>query len=107
MMVALRGLGAARGLPVRALPVLGAAQDFPDARRSDHAPFWDLGLPAVMLTDTAELRTPHYHAASDTPDRLDYDFLARATHTTLDLVGALLTAGPSLKGSGEAPGSSP
>lgn len=107
MMVALRSLGAARGLPVRALPILGEGQDFPHARRSDHAPFWDLGLPAVMLTDTAELRTPHYHAVTDTPDRLDYDFLTRTTKTALDLVGALLAEGPSLKGSGAAPGSSP
>jgi hypothetical protein len=44
--------------------------------RSDHVPFWDAGLPAVQITDTANLRNPHYHAASDTPETLDYDRLA-------------------------------
>jgi hypothetical protein len=44
--------------------------------RSDHVPFWDAGLPAVQITDTADLRNPHYHAASDTPASLDYDRLA-------------------------------
>jgi len=107
LMAAVRDLGAARGLPVRALPVLGAGQDFPHARRSDHAPFWDIGLPAVMLTDTAELRTPHYHAVTDTPDRLDTEFFTRATHTILDVVGALLTEGPTLRAPATAPGSSP
>jgi hypothetical protein len=30
-----------------------------------------------MVTDTAFLRNPHYHLPSDTPDTLNYDFLAR------------------------------
>jgi hypothetical protein len=33
---------------------------------SDHAPFWRHGWPAVMVTDTAPFRNPHYHEASDT-----------------------------------------
>ena len=44
---------------------------------SDHASFWEAGLPALMITDTALYRYPHYHSASDTPDKLDYDRLAR------------------------------
>jgi Zn-dependent M28 family amino/carboxypeptidase len=55
--------------------------------RSDHAPFWRAGLPALMWTDTAEFRNPHYHRATDTPETLDYDFLAGVTkllvHTVL------------------------
>lgn len=47
----------------------------PDTRRSDHAPFWDHGYKAIMVTDTANLRNPHYHRASDTLDTLDLDFL--------------------------------
>ncbi|MEO0801666.1 MAG: M28 family peptidase [Cyanobacteria bacterium J06642_2] len=47
----------------------------PDTRRSDHAPFWDRGYPALMLTDTANLRNPHYHRASDRLETLDLDFL--------------------------------
>ncbi len=40
---------------------------------SDHASFWNEGYPAVMLTDTALFRNPHYHRATDLPDRLDYE----------------------------------
>jgi len=58
---------------------------FKDLRRSDHAPFWDVGYPAFMWTDTSEFRNPHYHQPSDTPETLDYDFLAK--------VAKLLVAG--------------
>lgn len=51
----------------------------PDVRRSDNARLWDLGYPCLLVTDTADLRNPHYHSASDTPETLDYVFLARAT----------------------------
>jgi Zn-dependent M28 family amino/carboxypeptidase len=47
--------------------------------RSDHAPFWREGIPALMWTDTAEFRNPHYHRPTDTPETLDYDFLAGVT----------------------------
>lgn len=47
----------------------------PDTRRSDHAPFWDQGYRAILVTDTANLRNPHYHQASDRLDTLDLDFL--------------------------------
>jgi aminopeptidase YwaD len=47
----------------------------PDTRRSDHASFWDLGYPAVMITDTATMRNPHYHRPSDRIDTLDLVFL--------------------------------
>jgi Zn-dependent M28 family amino/carboxypeptidase len=44
---------------------------------SDHWSFWQEGFAAVMVTDTALFRYPHYHASTDTPDRLDYQRLAR------------------------------
>ena len=44
---------------------------------SDHWSYWQQGWPAVMLTDTAVFRYPHYHEPSDTPDKLDYERLAR------------------------------
>lgn len=47
----------------------------PATRLSDHSPFWDAGYPAVMVTDTAFLRNPHYHKPSDTLETLDQDFL--------------------------------
>jgi hypothetical protein len=64
----------------------------PDVRRSDHARFWDEGYPALLLTDTAELRNPHYHRASDTPETLDYEFLARGTETVVRCVLDLATS---------------
>jgi len=48
----------------------------PETRSSDHAPFWDAGYRAVMVTDTAHLRNPHYHQPSDRLETLDLDFLA-------------------------------
>lgn len=47
---------------------------------SDHWSFWQAGFPAVMVTDTAFFRYPHYHLESDTPDRLDYARIARVVH---------------------------
>jgi aminopeptidase YwaD len=57
---------------------------FADMRRSDHAPFWDAGWPAVMLTDTTEFRSPHYHRPGDTPETLDGAFLARAAAVAVE-----------------------
>jgi hypothetical protein len=57
---------------------------------SDHWSFWQIGVPAVMITDTAPFRNPHYHTASDTPDTLDYDRLARVTSGLEAVVRALV-----------------
>jgi hypothetical protein len=46
----------------------------PDLRRSDHAPFWEAGVPAVIAGDTADFRTPHYHQPSDRIATLDLEF---------------------------------
>src|SRR5262245_21022981 len=46
---------------------------------SDHWSFRTHGFPAIMVTDTAFNRYPHYHLASDTPEKLDYERLARVT----------------------------
>ena len=46
---------------------------------SDHWSFWRLGYPAVMVTDTALFRYRHYHLPTDTPDKVDYEKLARIT----------------------------
>ncbi|MGH7370188.1 MAG: M20/M25/M40 family metallo-hydrolase, partial [Candidatus Methylomirabilaceae bacterium] len=62
-------------LPVEALIVEGNGEALPVVRRSDHAPFWDAGYPAVMITDTSFLRNPHYHLPTDTLDTLDLPFL--------------------------------
>ena len=57
----------------------GVERVFPVLARSDHVPFWETQRPAVMWTDTAEFRNPHYHQSSDTPDTLDYGFLLEVT----------------------------
>jgi aminopeptidase YwaD len=59
------------------LPVVLNGQSIPDTRRSDHAPFWDAGYRAILVTDTANLRNPHYHQPSDRLETLDLDFLTR------------------------------
>ncbi len=44
---------------------------------SDHWAFWQEGFPAIMVTDTAVFRDPHYHTADDTPEHVQYPHLAR------------------------------
>jgi hypothetical protein len=56
---------------------------------SDHWSFWRAGYPAIMITDTALYRYPHYHAAGDTPEKLDYAGLARVTRGLAAVVMAL------------------
>ena len=51
----------------------------PEIHLSDNSSFWDQGYPALMVTDTAFLRNPHYHSTTDTPDTLDYNCMARGT----------------------------
>lgn len=51
----------------------------PGITRSDHWSYRNLGFPAIMVTDTAYNRNPHYHRPSDTADTLDYERLARVT----------------------------
>lgn len=63
-------------LPVLPLIVPGNGELLPDTRRSDHTPFWEHGFPAVMLTDTANFRNPHYHRPTDTIDTLNLDFMS-------------------------------
>jgi Zn-dependent M28 family amino/carboxypeptidase len=60
------------------------------SRLSDHASFWNAGWPALLVTDTAFLRNANYHRSSDTPDTLDYAFLATAAGVTLKAVRRLV-----------------
>ncbi len=63
------------------LVVPGKGEALPHTRRSDHASFWDAGYPAVMLTDTANFRNPHYHRETDTVDTLNLEFLSNVATT--------------------------
>jgi Zn-dependent M28 family amino/carboxypeptidase len=64
------------GQPCEWLPVPNRGLIVPDTRRSDHVPFWDNGYPAIMVTDIANMRNPHYHRESDKIETLNLDFLA-------------------------------
>ncbi len=65
-------------LPVMGLKIyFGLEKRLSVLRRSDHDPFWQSNIPAVMWTDTAEFRNPNYHQPTDTPETLDYDFLQK------------------------------
>lgn len=47
---------------------------------SDHWSFWEQKYPALMVTDTALFRYAHYHLPSDTPERVDYERMARVVN---------------------------
>lgn len=96
-----------RALMHRAIAGFRAAQDFPSegvaAMRwihgigwSDHAAFWAYDYRALMITDTAPFRYPHYHTHEDTPDRLDYPRMARVYRgiraVVADLAGVSVSA---------------
>ena len=63
-------------LPVIKLTVPLGGWLMPSVRLSDHSSFWDGGYKAVMITDSAFYRNPHYHSPSDTMEKLDYRFMA-------------------------------
>jgi hypothetical protein len=62
-----------------AFPSIGgvAPDAVPGIDWSDHWAFGQVGFPAMMVTDTAPFRYPHYHQLTDTPDKVDVESLAR------------------------------
>lgn len=83
-------------LPVVPLVVPGNGELLPDTRRSDHTSFWEQGFPAVMLTDTANFRNPHYHQPTDTIETLNLDFMASVADA---VTAAVMTLVESAEGS--------
>ncbi len=61
----------------------------PGAAWSDHRSFWRQGYRALMVTDTAFYRYPHYHSPDDTPDKLHYGALARVAEGLANAVETL------------------
>ena len=61
-------------------------------RRSDNASFWSCGYPALLLTDTANLRNPHYHRQSDRVETLDLSFATEVTDAVVACVRVLAGA---------------
>ena len=66
----------------------------PGVAWSDHRSFWEFGVPAAMVTDTAPFRDAHYHMATDSPERLDYERMARLVTGLGEVVRALASNGP-------------
>lgn len=64
-----------------ATPGIGAMT--PDLRRSDHAPFWDKGIKALMLTDGANFRNFNYHSLNDVSSSLNKQFFTRSVKATI------------------------
>jgi len=89
-----------RRLLRRAVQAFRAGSDFPVERLatpglvpgvawSDHRSFWRQGYEALMVTDTAFYRYPHYHTPDDTPDKLHYGALARVAEGLANAVETL------------------
>ncbi|MGH7132201.1 MAG: M28 family metallopeptidase, partial [Phycisphaerales bacterium] len=64
----------------------------PDLLRSDHAPFMAAGVPAIMVTDTANFRNPNYHKPTDTLETLNPEYFTRTVRALAGAIDAL--AGP-------------
>ncbi|MEA2602253.1 MAG: hypothetical protein QOF89_3245 [Acidobacteriota bacterium] len=85
--IAVAGRWADRGLTRRVKRAMRSAGDLPVVsftapRRagldgSDQINYWDRGISAVIVTDTADVRNPHYHTAGDRPETLDYRRMAK------------------------------
>jgi Zn-dependent M28 family amino/carboxypeptidase len=63
----------------------------PGINWSDHWSFWRQGYSAIMITDTAEFRYPYYHSDEDTPDRINYENLARVVSGLESVIEDLAT----------------
>lgn len=91
------------GLVREALAAFRASSDFPaeglaapahttGVTLSDHSSYNRHGYPALMITDTAFMRYPYYHTAQDTPDKLDYESMARVVNGLAKTIMALAGA---------------
>lgn len=69
-----RAMQLAAPLPVYSI---NAPRIIPGIDFSDHQGYWDMGYPALMVTDTAFNRNYNYHTKDDTPQRLDYSRMAQ------------------------------
>jgi hypothetical protein len=66
-----------------------AREDVRGVSWSDHWSFWQHRYPAVLVTDTALFRYPHYHSPEDTPDKVDLGSLSRVVDGLLGVVNEL------------------
>jgi Zn-dependent M28 family amino/carboxypeptidase len=98
------GASDAEALVKRTLAEFKAASSFPaqglaapagtaGVMLSDHASYARFGAPALMITDTAFMRSPYYHTSEDTPDKLDYASMARVVAGLSKVIIALASKG--------------
>jgi Zn-dependent M28 family amino/carboxypeptidase len=71
------------GMPMNYEEIKKTARDL---LRSDHAPFWKMNVPALMITDTANFRNPYYHTPGDTIGTLDFEFMAKLTEVVVNTI---------------------
>ncbi|BAY82007.1 peptidase M28 [Calothrix parasitica NIES-267] len=83
--------------PVFTLPVPLKGVLTPDVLRSDHAPFWIQGIGALLVTDTANLRSSFYHQPTDTTANIERDFFAGAAQLIVNVTNSLLQGTGSLE----------
>jgi Zn-dependent M28 family amino/carboxypeptidase len=78
------------------IPSEGAALPsfIPGVSWSDQWSFWQHGYRGIMMTDTAPFRYPHYHRATDTPNKLDYDRFALVVSGMEKVIVDLAGTGP-------------
>jgi Peptidase family M28 len=82
-----RAMAQASSLPVFSLT---APRSLSGVGLSDHVNYWQVGYPAVMITDTAFYRNPHYHTRTDTADTLDYRRMAQVVEGVYAAVQAMV-----------------
>jgi hypothetical protein len=82
-------------LKVITLSVPGNGSIAPDLRRSDHAPFWDRNMKALMITDGANFRNQNYHTPGDSVATINATFFRQVTQAVL---GALVSSAKPLNG---------
>jgi aminopeptidase YwaD len=80
----------AASLPVEELVLPEGA---PLAADGPQSRFWEAGLAGLVLTDTAQFRSPFHEGASDTLDKVDFDRLTRVTRLLSSLVASLAEGG--------------
>jgi Zn-dependent M28 family amino/carboxypeptidase len=81
-------------LPIESLYVWFNGWILHHSRLSDHAPFWDAGWPALMVTDTAYFRNRNYHGPGDRTETLDYPFMAELVRSLGLALDALASGRP-------------
>ena len=96
------GEGSSAELTGRVKDVIAARADlrlrWVDActNRSDHASFWDVGKPAIVVSQNFfdGDANPCYHKACDQVERMNFDYMTRMTALLTEVVYGLTTAAP-------------